>query len=126
MGKNLLTYSTETSARDAFELGYKENHENPDFTWSASATLHWMNLKPFVVALDVNLTAKEVLTTLSNSDTPDVKVYSLSSAAVRRVKGVKVDLNTCRRYEVSRVELINPTWWQEDKTQFIKAINILL
>ena len=112
---NLLTYSTVAFARSAFESGYKEYHENTDFTWSASAASHWMNLRPFVVALDVNLTAKEVLTTLANSDTPDVKAYSLSSAAVRRVKGAKVDLSTCRHYSVSRVELINPTWWQENK-----------
>jgi hypothetical protein len=112
---NLLTYSTEISAREAFESGYKQYHENTDFTWSASATLHWLNLKPFVVSLNASLTPVEVLTTLANSDTPDLKVYSLSSAAVRHVKGVKVDLNICRRYEVSQVELINPIWWQENK-----------
>jgi hypothetical protein len=69
-----------------------------------------MNLRPFVVALDVKLTAKEVVITLVNSDTPDVNVYSLSSNAVRRVKGAKVDLDTCCHYEVSQVELINPAW----------------
>jgi hypothetical protein len=111
----LLTYSTENCAREAFELSYKQYHENTDFTWSASAALHWMNLRPFVVALDVSLSPAEVVTTLANSDMPDLKVYSLSSDAVRHVKAVKVDLNTCRRYEVSRVELISPTWWQENK-----------
>lgn len=72
-----------------------------------------MNLKPFVVALSVSLTPMKVLTTLSNSDTPDFKAYSLSSIAVRSIRAVKVDLETCRYYEVSKVELINPKWWQE-------------
>ena len=111
---SLLTYSTENIAREAFEWGYKKFHEKNDFSWSSGAALHWMNLKPFVVALDANLTAREVVTTLANSDTPDVNVYSLSSVTVRRVKGAKVDLNTCRRYEVSNVEFINPTWWPEE------------
>jgi hypothetical protein len=111
---NLSTYSTVASARSAFESDYKQCHENTDFTWSASATLHWLNLKPFVVSLNANLTPFEVLTILANSDTPDVKVYSLSSAAVRHVKAAKVDLNTCRRYEVSRVELINTTLQEEE------------
>ncbi|MFN6571956.1 hypothetical protein [Dendronalium sp. ChiSLP03b] len=107
---NLLTYSTQKQARDAFELGYKEYHEQPSSTWSTSAALHWLNLKPFVVALSASLTPMEALTTLSNSDTPDLKVYSLSSIAVRSIKAAKVDLETCRHYEVSKVELINPEW----------------
>lgn len=105
--KALLTYSTQKEACNAFELNYKENHEQPSATWSTSATLHWLNLKPFVVALNASLTPMEVLTTLSNSSTPDNKVYSLSSVAVRSITGVKVDLETCRNYEVSQVELIN-------------------
>jgi hypothetical protein len=110
----LLTYSSPNLARDAFEVSYKECHEQPSATWSTSAALHWMNLKPFVVALSVSLTPMEVLITLSNSDTPDFKVYSLSSIAVRSIRAVKVDLETCRHYEVSQVELINPKWWQEE------------
>lgn len=110
---SLLTYSTEKQARDAFELGYKDYHEQPSATWSTSAALHWLNLKPFVVALSASLTPMEALTTLSNSDTPDLKVYSLSSIAVRFIRAVRVDLETCRHYEVSKVELINPEWWQE-------------
>jgi hypothetical protein len=109
----LLTYSTEKQARDAFELNYKENHEQPSATWSTSAALHWLNLKPFVVALNASLTPMEVLMTLSNSDTPDLKVYSLSSIAVRSIRAARVDLETCRHYEVSKVELINSRWWQE-------------
>ncbi|NWF61750.1 MAG: hypothetical protein HXY43_21455 [Fischerella sp.] len=112
--KGLLTYSTPKQACDAFELGYKERHQQHSSTWSTSATLHWLNLKPFVVALSASLTPMEVLKALSNSDTPDLKVYSLSSVAVSHVKGAKVDLETCRHYEVSKVELINPKWWQEE------------
>jgi hypothetical protein len=103
----LLTYSTQKQARDAFELNYKECHQQASATWSTSAALHWINLKPFVVALNASLTPMEVLTTLSNSSTPDNKVYSLSSVAVRSIKGVKVDLEICRRYEISQVELIS-------------------
>jgi len=40
-------------------------------------------------------------------------VYSLSSIAVRSIRAARVDLETCRHYEVSQVELINPKWWQE-------------
>jgi hypothetical protein len=36
----LLTYSTPNLARDAFEVGYKECHEQPSATWSTSAALH--------------------------------------------------------------------------------------
>ncbi|MCG6135153.1 MAG: hypothetical protein MET45_10880 [Nostoc sp. LLA-1] len=110
----LLTYSSQEQARDAFEVGYKECHKQPSATWSTSAALHWMNLKPFVVALSASLTPMEVLITLSNSDTPDLKAYSLSSIAVRSIRAVKVDLETCRHYEVSKVELINSKWWQEE------------
>ncbi|BAB77477.1 hypothetical protein ACN23B_30660 (plasmid) [Anabaena sp. FACHB-709] len=109
----LLTYSTQKQARDAFELNYKEHHEQQSATWSTSAAIHWLNLQPFVVALSASLTPMEVLTTLSNSDTPDLKVYSLSSIAVRSIRAARVDLETCRHYEVSQVELINPKWWQE-------------
>ena len=111
---SLLAYSTQKQACDAFELGYKEYHENPSLTGSISATLHWLNLKPFVVALSANLTPMEILTTLANSDTPEIKTYSLSSIAVHHVRGVKVDLNTCQHYKVSQVELINSQWWQEE------------
>lgn len=110
---DLLTYLTQKQARDAFELNYKENHEQQSATWSTSAAIHWINLQPFVVALSASLTPMEVLTTLSNSDTPDLKVYSLSSIAVRSIRAARVDLETCRHYEVSQVELINPKWWQE-------------
>jgi hypothetical protein len=92
-------------------LGYKEYHERRSAIWSASATLNWINLKPFVVALNQSLTPLEVLTTLSNSDNPDLQVYSLSSSAVRHVRGAKVDLETCRQYEVSRVKLIDSNWF---------------
>lgn len=111
---SLLTYSSQEQARDAFELGYKDCHQQPSATWSTSAALHWMNLKPFVVALSDSLSPMEALTTLSNSDTPDLKVYSLSSIAVRSIMAVRVDLETCRHYEVSQVELINSEWWQEE------------
>ena len=112
--KGLSTYSTLKQACDAFELGYKKCHEQTSPTWSASATFNWINLRPFVVALNESLTPLEVLTTLSNSDTPDLQVYSLSSDAVRHVKGAKVDLETCRQYEVSSIKLIDPNWWQEE------------
>jgi len=111
---SLLAYSTQKQACDAFELGYRDYHENTSITLSASAALHWLNLKPFVVALSASLTPMEVLTTLANSDTPDFQVYSLSSIAVHHVRGVKVDLNTCKQYKVSQVELINFHWWQEE------------
>lgn len=111
---SLITFSNEQQARDAFELNYKEYHEQDSPTWGASATLQWLNLKPFVIALPANLTPIEVLTRLTNSDTPDIKVYSLSSNAVRRLGGIKVDLTTCRNYQVSEVELINPKWWQDE------------
>ncbi|MEC4816350.1 MAG: hypothetical protein SAK29_24240 [Scytonema sp. PMC 1069.18] len=104
---NLLTYSTEKEARDAFELNYKECHEQQSATGSASAALHWLNLKPFVVALSASLTPIEVLIALSNSDTPDPKVYSLSSIAVRCIRAAKVDLDTCRNYKVSQIKLMN-------------------
>ncbi|MCC5640801.1 hypothetical protein LC593_34235 [Nostoc sp. CHAB 5844] len=110
----LLTYSTEKQARDAFQLNYKEHHEQPSATWSTSAALHWLNLQPFVISLSASLTPMEVLTTLSNSDTPDLKMYSLSSIAVRSIRAVRVDLETCRDYEVSKIELINPEWWQQE------------
>lgn len=66
-----------------------------------------MSLKPFVVALNTSLSPSEVITTLANSVTPDLKVYFISSVAVRSMKAAKVDLATCRQYEVSRVELIS-------------------
>lgn len=110
----LLTYSSQEQARDALELNYKECHEQQSGIWSTSAALHWLNLKPFVVALSASLTPMEALKELSNSDTPDLKVYSLSSIAVRSIKAAKVDLETCRHYEVSKVELINPKWWQQE------------
>ncbi|MBD2458827.1 hypothetical protein H6G80_32815 [Nostoc sp. FACHB-87] len=112
--KGLLTYSTQKQARDAFELNYKESHEQQSATWSTSAALNWLNLQPFVVALSASLTPMEVLNTLSNSNTPDLKVYSLSSIAVRSIMAAKVDLETCRNYEVSKIELINPEWWQQE------------
>lgn len=111
---SLVTFSTEKQARDAFELNYKEYHEQDSPTWGASATLQWINLKPFVIALPADLTPMEVLTTLTNSDTPDIKAYSLSSDVVRRLGGIKVDLETCCNYQVSKVELINPKWWQDE------------
>jgi hypothetical protein len=111
---SLLTYSTPNLARDAFELGYKDCYEQTSSTWSTSAVMHWLNLKPFVIALNANLTPIEVLATLSLNNTLDLNLYTLSSVAVRNVKGVKVDLETCRHYEVSRVELINSKWWQEE------------
>lgn len=110
----LLTYSTQKQACDAFELNYKERHEQQSATWSTSAAIHWLNLQPFVVALSANLTPMEALKELSSSDTPDLKVYSLSSIAVRSIRAVRVDLETCRHYEVSKIELINPEWWQQE------------
>ncbi|MBD2341820.1 hypothetical protein H6G64_33340 [Calothrix sp. FACHB-156] len=110
----LLTYSSQEQARNAFELNYKEHHEQQSATWSTSAALHWLNLKPFVVALSASLTPMEVLTTLSNSDTPDLQAYSLSSIAVRSIRAARVDLETCRHYEVSQIKLIDSQWWQEE------------
>ncbi|MEC4887507.1 MAG: hypothetical protein SAL70_40290 [Scytonema sp. PMC 1070.18] len=111
---NLLTYSTEKEARDAFEVNYKECYEQQSATGSTSAALHWLNLKPFVVALSASLTPIEVLIALSNSDTPDLKVYSLSSIAVRCIRAAKVDLDTCRNFEVSQIKLMNEQWWQQE------------
>jgi hypothetical protein len=111
---SLITFSTEKQARDAFELNYKEYHEQDSPTWGASAALQWINLRPFVIALPADLTPMEVLTRLTNSDTPDIKAYSLSSDVVRRLGGIKVDLTICRNYQVSKVELINPKWWQDE------------
>lgn len=107
---HLLTYSSANLAHEACDLGYKQNHENINTSWSTSAALRWMNLKPFVVALDATLTAIETLIILSNSNTPELEVYSLSKDALRRVRGIKVDLETCRNYQTSPLELINPAW----------------
>ncbi|MBW4599715.1 MAG: hypothetical protein KME29_08875 [Calothrix sp. FI2-JRJ7] len=105
-GNAILTYSTHKEARDVFELYYQECHEhNESITWSTSATLHWMILKPFVVALDASLSPVEVVNMLSNL-APDPTVYSLRSTVVRTIQGLKVDLNTCRQYEISQVRLI--------------------
>jgi hypothetical protein len=104
---NLSIFSTEKKALDAFELGYREYHQRESETWSASAALHWMNLKPFVVSLDASISAIEAFKALANTETPELKVCSLSSIAVRSIKAVKVDLETCRQYEVSRVQLFS-------------------
>lgn len=104
---SLSTFSTEKKALDAFELGYREYHQRESATWSASAAIHWINLKPFVVSLDASISAIEAFKVLANTETPDLKVYSLSSIAVRSIKAAKVDLETCRQYEVSRVQLIS-------------------
>lgn len=113
---SLVTYRTEKEAHDAFEIGYKENHEQESATWSGSAAIHWMNLQPFVISLPNNITPVEVITTLANCDIPDIKSYSLHSNAVTHTQGIKVDLETCRGYQVSKVKLIDPEWWtQKDK-----------
>ncbi|BDA71815.1 unknown protein [Calothrix sp. PCC 7716] len=106
-GNAILTYSTDEEARNLFELHYQECHEHQEsLTWSTSAALHWMVLKPFVVALDASLSPIEVINMLSNGKAPDPTVYSLHSTVVRTIKGLKVDLNSCRQYEVSQVRLI--------------------
>jgi hypothetical protein len=110
---SLVTFRTEKEARDAFEIGYKENHEQESATWSGSAAIHWMNLKPFVIALPNNITPVEVITTLANCDISEIKSYSLHSVAVTRTQGIKVDLEICRNYKVSKIELINPKWWEQ-------------
>ncbi|MBD2629640.1 hypothetical protein [Trichormus variabilis] len=111
---SLVTYRTEQEARDAFEIGYKKNHEQESATWSASAAIHWMNLQPFVINLPVNLTPMEVITTLANCDISEIQSYSLHSTAVRHTQGIKVDLETCRGYQVSEVKLISPEWWPQE------------
>ncbi|NJL64768.1 MAG: hypothetical protein HC903_26845 [Methylacidiphilales bacterium] len=103
----MSTFSTEKKALDAFELGYREYHQRESATWSASAAIHWINLKPFVVSLDASISAIEAFKALANTETPDLKVYSLSSIAVRSIKAAKVDLAICRQYEVSRVQLFS-------------------
>ncbi|RUT06468.1 hypothetical protein DSM106972_027250 [Dulcicalothrix desertica PCC 7102] len=103
-GNSLLTYSTEKEAREYFELHYQECHEL-GLTWSTSATLHWATLKPFIVSINAELSPADVVDTLS-AQAPDSTVFSLSSIAVRSIKGLKVDLWTCRQYEVSQVSLI--------------------
>ncbi|BAZ18936.1 hypothetical protein NIES4071_108210 (plasmid) [Calothrix sp. NIES-4071] len=103
-GDSLLTYSTERGASDAFELHYEQCHEL-NHTWSTSAMLHWMALKPFIVALSADLSPFEVINTLS-LQAPDPKVYLLSSIAVRSIKGLKVDLSTCLQYKVSSIRLM--------------------
>jgi hypothetical protein len=109
----LVTFRTEQEARDAVELGYKENYEQESLTWSGSATIHWLNLQPFVVGLPNNITPVEVITTLANCDISEIKSYSLHSVAVTRTQGIKVDLDICRNYEVSKIELINPKWREQ-------------
>lgn len=106
-GNAILTYATPEEARNLFELHYQECHEHQEsLTWSTSAALHWMSLKPFVVALDASLSPTEAVNILSNSKAPDSTVYSLRSTVVRTIQGLKVDLSSCRKYEVSQVRLI--------------------
>jgi hypothetical protein len=117
---SLVTYRTEQEAHDAFEIGYKENHEKESITWSGSAAIHWLNLKPFVIALPDNITPVEVITTLANCDLPDIKSYSLHSIAVGRTQGIKVDLKTCRGYQVSEIKLIDPEWYKK-----VSSVNVM-
>ncbi len=113
----LVTFRTEQEAHDAFELNYKQNHEQDSTTWSGSAAIHWMNLKPFVVALANTTTALEVITTLANCDIADIKSYSLNSVAVSHISGIKVDLDICHHYQVSKIRLINPEWLPQEDTE---------
>lgn len=112
----LVTFRTEQEARDAVEIGYKENFEQESATWAASGAIHWLNLKPFVIALPTSLTPVEVITTLANCDISEIKSYSLHSVAVTRTQGIKVDLDICRNYEVSKIKLV-------DAEEYSKALS---
>jgi hypothetical protein len=103
-GDSILTFPTERKASDFFELHYQECHAR-DITWSTSAAMHWLVLKPFIIALDTSLSPVEVVNTLS-SQAPDPVVYSLHSLAVRSIKGLKVDLDSCLQYEISKIRIM--------------------
>ncbi|MBD2132599.1 hypothetical protein H6F47_09205 [Sphaerospermopsis sp. FACHB-1094] len=116
----LVTFKTEQEARDTFEIGYKENYEQESSTWAASGAIHWLHLQPFVIALPASLTPVEVITTLANCDISEIQSYSLHSFAVKHTQGIKVDLDICRNYEVSKIELVNAKWWPQEAAEASK------
>ena len=113
----LKAFTTEQEARDLFELNYKEKYERKKGDWNASVVMHWVNLKPFVIGLPANLEPLEALTILSNSNQPDLGIYCISSSVVRKIHGLKVDLQTCRGYQVSEIRVISPEWWPQEDTE---------
>jgi hypothetical protein len=105
----LLAFSTLEQAKAALELNYKDYLERDSMTWGVSAALHWITLRPFVIALNNNLSVREALTLLAGDDGLDPKIYSFSSVSVPSMRVVKVNLQIFRNYEVAKVQL-TPDW----------------
>lgn len=114
--KEIVTFATVEEARASFESGYKNNHELGG-SWSTSAALHWLNLKPFIVALPTSFNPLETIKVLTNQESPSLQVEQVSSAAVRTMNVIKVDLEACLARKVDQDIALYSSEWFKQETQ---------
>lgn len=101
----ILAYEDKQKAIDYFEKGYSDTLAL-DATWQTSTVVSWMSLRPFVIEVPKDIDVFKLLQTLQNTENPDLRLFDISSSAVRRLSGVRIQLQEADKFKVHTVQLL--------------------